>query len=334
MSELNVGVVGLGLGRHHVAACAGSEAVARLAVCDPDPARRAEVRAGCAEVDADYPDIREMLDAERLDAVSIVTPDHFHRPHAEAALAAGCHVLLTKPIATALDDARAIVRAADAAGRKLMVAHERRFRAEFVRIKEMLAAGDLGEVIHLRIDAVQDKRAQFARSPWYASDRAGRSAMVGTGIHEVDLIRWLADAPIRSVCGFGNRLGGLVFPADKTTAAIFQFAGGAVGQVTVTYEAHWPPAGGIDDAVRIVCTKGLVVGGRCALDGRDGWLDLPADDNPMVAGTFGCVESFLRAIVEDAPVPIDGREAFASLAAAVAADTSAATGRPVPPAPF
>jgi predicted dehydrogenase len=81
-----------------------------------------------------------------------------------------------------------------------------------------------------------------------------------------------------------------------------------------------------------VGTRGIVVGDRFALDGRDDWGQLPTDPQPIVTGTFGCVESFLRAIVSDAPVAIPARDAFASLAACVAADASAATGRPAVPA--
>jgi predicted dehydrogenase len=281
-----------------------------------------------------YDDIETMLEAEHPDAVSIVTPDHLHRAHAEACLEAGCHVLLTKPLATNLEDGRAILRAAEAASRKLMVAHERRYRRHIRALKKMLDAGDLGEVIHLRIDAIQDKREQFLRAPWYASAEAGRTALVGSGIHEVDLLRHLIGEPIESVAAFSNRLGTLEFPRDKTAAALFHFAGGSIGQVTVTYEAHWPLAGSIDDHFRLVGTTGIVVGLRVARDGRDEWEELPGDANPLVEGTRGCVAAFLRAICEDAPVPIPGQDAFASLAACVAADDSAARGEPVAPADF
>jgi predicted dehydrogenase len=333
MQKLNVGVVGLGLGRHFTAALAASDAVGRIAICDRDERRVARVRTDLPAVAAGYADLDEMLGRESLDAVSIVTPDHLHRPHAELCLRAGCHVLLTKPLATNLQDGRAIVRAAEAGGRKLMVAHERRCRTHIRHVKAMLEAGDLGDIIHVRIDAIQDKRGQFQAAPWYASAEAGRTALVGSGIHEVDLLRHLIARPIESVSAHSNRLGDLDFPKDKTTAALFRFAGGTVGQVTVTYEAHWPKAGVIDDHFRLVGTKGLIVGLRAARDGRDEWEDVPRDREPIVEGVRGCVNAFLDSILNESPVPIDGRDAFASLAACVAADESAATGQPTTPEP-
>jgi predicted dehydrogenase len=273
-----------------------------------------------------------LLAAERLDAVSIVTPDHLHREHAEQCLAAGCHVLLTKPLATNLTDGRAIVDAAEAANRILMVAHERRYRSRYRAIRSLIDAGDLGRIIHLRIDAIQDKRAQFQRAPWYASAEAGRTALVGSGIHEVDLLRYLIGRPIAAVWAASNDMGTLAFPKAKTTAAVYRFDGGAIGQVTVTYEAHWPKAGAIDDHFRLVGTKGMIVGDRVALDGRDDWQVLPGDESPIVTGTRGCVAAFVRSIVDGGPVEITGRDAFDSLAACVAADEAAATGQPQQPA--
>jgi UDP-N-acetylglucosamine 3-dehydrogenase len=332
MERLNVGVIGLGLGYLHVAAYAQADTVGRLVLCDVDPGRLKEVQLEFG-ADAAYTSLTEMLSGEALDAVSIGTPDHLHRPHAEQCLRAGCHVLLTKPLAIDLDDGRVIVSVAEAEGRKLMVAHERRYRARYRQIKELLAGDELGQIIHLRIDALADKRRQFQRSPWYASARAGRTALVGTGIHEVDLLRFLIDKPIRSAFAYSNRLGGLDFPAAKTTAAVYQFDGDTIGQVTVTYEARRPPGGPLPTGFCLIATKGMVVGDRFALQRTGQWKDLPNDEKGIRTGTAGCVQAFLDAILHDRPVPISGRDAFASLAACVAADQSAATGQAVVPAP-
>ena len=331
MAGICVGVVGLGLGRHHVAAYADSPDVGRLVVCDSDPARLEAVRGERPQVVAAYGDLEEMLAAERLDAVSIITPDHLHRPHVQAAVAAGAHVLVTKPLATTLDDGRAMISAAEEAERKLMVAHERRFRADWMAVKDVVDSGALGEVVYVSIATVQDKRRQFAERPWYASAQTGRSALVGTGIHQVDLARWLVGRPVASVQAVGSRLGELEYPADKTTAAVLKFDGGAVAQVTVVLVARWPAGGARPDPFWLIGTGGMIYDGQVALDGRDGWQPLPAAET-IIEGTRRCVASFLRSILDDTPVAVDGREGFASLAAAVAADESAATAKAVVPA--
>lgn len=332
MVQLGIGVIGLGLGRLHVAAYSEARTVGRLVLCDVDRERLREVQSQHG-ANAVYTSVAQMLDNEALDAVSIVTPDHLHRPHAEQCLQAGCHVLLTKPLATNLADARAIIAAVKARGRKLMVAHERRYRARYQRIRELLAAGELGQIIHLRIDALADKRGQFERSPWYASAQAGRTALVGTGIHEVDLLRFLVDRPIRSAFAYSNRLGDLGFPADKTTAALYQFEGETIGQVTVTYEARRTAGGPPLPGFCLIGTEGMIVGDQYVVHRTGRWEDLPSDEGGIRVGTAGCVNAFLEAVVHDLPVPISGRDAFASLAACVAADQSAASGVPAVPAP-
>ncbi len=332
MKEFAVGVVGLGLGRHFVAANATLDSVSRLVICDPDTDRLASVQAQFASVAATYTDLDDMLAAENLDAVNLVTPDHLHRPQALACLAAGCHVLQTKPLATTLDDGRAILEAVGRSGKKFMVAQERRYRSLWRAIRERIAAGDLGDIIHVRSDQVGDKRTQFSRSPWYASAEAGRTAIVGTGIHDVDLIRYLVGKPIVSVAAYSNRLGTLDFPASKTTVALLEFDGGTIGEAMVSYETRWPASGRLGNAFRLIGTEGIVVDNRISRVGRDTWEELPDDPQPIVVGIRGCVESFLRAIIEDTDVPIAGEDAFASLAAAVAADESAATGLKTVPA--
>ncbi len=332
MTTLAVGVLGLGLGRHHVGWYAGSDAIRRLVLCDPNEERVRATREAFPQVAAAYPSLEEMLTHEHLDAISVTTPDHLHRPHAVQCLEAGCHVLLAKPIATTLEDARAIIAAEEAGSARLMLAHERRYRVSTLAIKEHLAQGTLGQVIHLTIDSIQDKREQFRRAPWYAAPEAGRSAIVGSGIHQVDLVRYLVGEPVESVMAYANRLGDMTFPKDKTTAALFSFPSGAIGQVTVTYEAHWPPTHRVDGHVfRLIGTRGVIMGDRMAVDGHDTWSDVPEADSPLVTGVLGCIEAFVDSLLHARPMTITGRDAYESLAAALAADESARSGRAVVP---
>lgn len=319
MKQLRIGVVGLGLGRIHARAYDQSEAIKTIVLCDPDQDRLNAVKGSLSKASKCYQDVTEMFDAEDLDAVSIVSPDHLHRAQAEAAFSAGCHVLLTKPLATNLDDARAIIRQSESSGRKLMVAQENRFHTREQRIKAILESGDLGEIIHLRVDSFHYKRQQFQRSPWYASTESGRTAMVGTGIHEVDLIRYLTDKRINRVFAYGNRLGTLEFHGNKTVAALFELVGGTIAQVTVTYVSR-PDAH--PDSFVLLGTKGMISGDLVIRDGHEVPEELPKDEQPVVTGTYECVSRFVTAVAGDTLVPVTGRDAFASLAACVAADES------------
>ena len=231
MGSIKVAVVGLGLGQHFVRGLVGHPDVDRIVLVDLDADRAEMVQREYDEVDAVYEMIEVMLEKERPDAVCVVTPDHLHRPHSTACFEAGAHVLQTKPLATNLEDARCNFGCGEGDGEE---SDGRRTSAgsghASSESKRFSMLAEVGDLIHLRIDAIQDKRGQFARSPWYASVEAGRSALNGSGIHEVDLARHYAGLPVESVCAFANRLGNLAFPRDKTTSALFQFAGGVVGR--------------------------------------------------------------------------------------------------------
>jgi predicted dehydrogenase len=332
MKDIKAAVVGLGLGRHFVAACARSSLVGRLVICDTDQARGDQARAETPEIAAAYTELEAMVRAEKPDVVCIVTPDHMHRPQAELCLTAGANVLMTKPLATTLEDGKAIVRAAERSGRKLMVAHERRFRTRVKALKALLASGELGEIIMVQANQISDKRAQFAKSPWYASPTAGRSAVVGTGIHEIDLLRFLVGRPLLGVSAVGNRIGGMVFPADKTTATVLRFDGGVIGQTAVSYECHWPRDRPPEHFL-LVATRGIVANDKLSREGRDGWETLPGDPSEIAVGCGGAVDAFLDALVNGKEIPVPPRDAYATLAACVAADVSSATGRTVAPDP-
>lgn len=325
MSGLKCAVVGLGLGRYFLAALEQNEDVGEVVVCDPDAERTTRALEDSSKAQTSYHDLAKMLESGPPDLVCLVTPDHMHLPHAKVCFAAGCHVLQTKPLATNLRDARAIVNASKSARRKLMVAHERRFRPSVLAIKAAIDAGDIGDLIHLRIDAISDKRKQFQRAPWYAQSESGRSALNGTGIHEVDLTRHIVGKEIQSVAGFSNRLGELNFPKGKTTSAQFLFDGDIVGQVTVTYEGRWPAGKFIDDHLRILGTKGSVFGNMIYTEGQRDWKEIPVGKNEIFTGIKGCVDAFVDSVASNAPIAVTGKDAFTTLAAAVAADKSAAT---------
>ena len=91
-------------------------------------------------------DYREVLELKEVDAVFICTPDHLHAEHAIAALRAGKHVFLEKPMAISTEDCDAILREAEVAKGKLYVGHNMRFFPVIRKMHELIAAGRIGRV--------------------------------------------------------------------------------------------------------------------------------------------------------------------------------------------
>ena len=120
MKKLKCGVVGGGiLGKVHLKACTQFPYAQPVAICDIN-GERAKEAAEEFDVEA-YTDYEDMIDKADLDVIHIATPDFAHRDPVIKSLQSGKHVLVEKPMATTMDDARAIAEAAKAADGKLMV---------------------------------------------------------------------------------------------------------------------------------------------------------------------------------------------------------------------
>lgn len=130
-------------------------------------------------------DFQAILDDPAIELVIVNTPNELHFPMASAALAAGKHVVLEKPITITPDDARALTRQAQDAGRVLAVFHNRRLDADFLTLKRHLDAGDLGDLVQLEWH-YDRYRAHVTHKQWKEDDLPGAGTWFDLGIHLVE----------------------------------------------------------------------------------------------------------------------------------------------------
>lgn len=146
---LRVGIVGCGkIADGHVEQVRATGRGEVVAVCDREPlmAEQLAVRLG---VPARYSDMAEMLERERLDVLHVATPPDSHVPIAMAAFDAGCHVFMEKPFALDAQATASILDRAEACGRKVGVNYLYNFESPGLALEQMLARGELGELVHL-----------------------------------------------------------------------------------------------------------------------------------------------------------------------------------------
>jgi predicted dehydrogenase len=196
---LRYAVVGLGRAGWsiHVEALRGRSDARIVAVADPVAARREEaVKAfGCAAFDS----IGALLAAGGADVAVVATPSAAHAGDAQAAFAAGMHVVLEKPMATSLAEADAIMAAAAKAGRRLFVHHNHRFSPEFRLLRRIIDSGVLGRLFHIRMHSV----TFFRRNDWQTLAKNGGGLLNNNGSHMVDLMVQLA-APAKAVAAMAD----------------------------------------------------------------------------------------------------------------------------------
>lgn len=195
MGKVGVGVIGVGtFGEVHALAYSSHTDADCVMVCDIDEQRAMAVceKYGFKGWTTNY---RELLEREDIHAVSIATPDFAHRQIAVDAAEAKKHILVEKPLATSVEDCEAIIEAAARNGVTLMVDFHNRFNPAFVRTKEAIDAGELGQLLLIAARLNDTLFVPTKMLSW-----AGRSTVAWfLGSHVVDLIRWLTGAEVKRV---------------------------------------------------------------------------------------------------------------------------------------
>jgi predicted dehydrogenase len=201
---VNLGMIGVGgFGSSgHMLAYTESPHAKIVAVCDAVADRAAEVAAEW-QVGRSFADYRELLAMPDVEAVDVCTPNFTHKEIALAALSSGKHVICEKPLALSVADARAMERAARAAGTRNAVNFVHRYVPSARYVKQLIDEGALGQIYHVHMTYAQGwlTDPNFPRV-WRLNKAAAGSGTLGDiGIHAIDLVRWWLNDEVRSVAG-------------------------------------------------------------------------------------------------------------------------------------
>jgi len=192
---IRIGIVGLGAaGRAFVPAFRAHPAFTLAAIADPLP----EVRESLGDGIAAFPDLPAMLAGAALDAVYIATPTDLHPAHVQAAVAAGKHVLVEKPMAIDLAQGLAMVEAAARAGVVLAVGHSHSYDMPIHGMHDVIASGRLGRVRMINTWCFTDWIYRPRRPEELVSDLGG-GVTHRQGSHQFDIIRLLGGGLVKSV---------------------------------------------------------------------------------------------------------------------------------------
>lgn len=271
--QLGALVVGTGFGcRIQVPALRGAGfAVAGLV--GQDAARTAE-RARANGVPASFTDLRRAIAETGAEVVAISSPPHAHAALAIAALEAGCHVLCEKPFAADMAEARAMLAAAEKAGKVHMMGHEFRFEPLRATVADAIAQGLIGEprLANITILLPQLTRQQDEMPDWWFDPGEGGGWLGALGSHVVDQLRtWLGefDAVSASLSSVSATRG----PADDSFTVRFRMKSGLEGVIQSSAGAWGPPL----DLARVCGSEGTLwtEGGAVRFAGRDGERTLP-----------------------------------------------------------
>ena len=213
------------------------------------------------DIPRQYATIEELLQDGGVDAISVNTPNYLHAPQTIAALEAGVHVMVEKPMAMNATEAEAMLEASRSSGALLMVAHCWRFDPEVLWLREQVEAGRLGRIIRTKGYGVH---VHWGPARWFTEKRyAGGGAMADMGIHALDTARFLLGDP-QPVSVYA-RIGTYYkeFDVDDTGVIVVNWENGSTGLAEVgatSYiESGWwqPHADGMEASTQLYGTAGF-----------------------------------------------------------------------------
>lgn len=249
---VKAGIIGLGfMGRRYAETLAALQGVTVTAVADTRPELAAEVARSVGARVAESPEA--LAGAADVDAVFVCTPEDAHVEAAVAAFGAGKAVMIEKPVADTLAGAARIRDAARAAGTTAMVGHLLRFEPRWAAAQRLVSSGSIGGVVSIATRRVGNVRDQDVL-------RGRTSIPLYYGVHDLDIVRWLAGVPAVSMQA--SRRGGVLraagFDIDDLYCAIVRFE----GDILATAELGWH----VPASALAAPTTGFTV------VGTDGWL--------------------------------------------------------------
>ena len=234
MHSIPVAVIGAGLiGRTHIDRALKQPGLALAGIADPSDEARRLAQSVNVPWFADY---AAMMDGVKPRGVVIATPNATHAAIAVQCLQRGAAVLVEKPIADTLDDARRICDAAAKAGLPAMVGHQRRLNPIMQRAKRLVDAGKLGRPVCLTAMSTWLKPQEYFETAW-RRQKGGGPILINL-IHDIDQLRYLFGdvATVQAISS--NAIRG--FEVEDTVVILLRFRNGALGTVTVSDTAAAP----------------------------------------------------------------------------------------------
>jgi predicted dehydrogenase len=305
-----------------------SIAGARLVgVWDHDP-RRAAIVAGSAATRA-FDDIEELLAS--VDGVVITSANAFHRQLVERAAAAGVHVLCEKPLATTVEDARAIVNACGRADVRLMTAFPMRWNAAVRSLEATMRSGALGRPVFL--EGANTGKMPDGEAGWFVDPAlSGGGAVTDHVVHLVDVYRWILQSEVVEVYAVANRILQDRFTGVETGGLVsLRFADGVLATIDCSWSKpqSYPAWGGLSiDAVG--------TGGAFRVDAFRQRLVVYGTGEVGVSwnawgpdADVGMLEEFLAVVRENREPVVTGFDGLRAVEIVDAAYRSIATGGPV-----
>ncbi len=336
---IRLGFVGMrNIGRGHVRNASKLEGVTVAALVDTDPERLQEAgREFGVETLLDSTDA--LLARDDIDGVVLAVPNQFHASMTTAALEAGKHVLVEKPMCRSVPEAEAMIAARDRSGKTLMVGMNQRFDPLVAALRQQVADGALGAFQFGRTRWLLHRPFEglWSRGDWFLSEgESGGGPVADMGVHRLDLALHLLGFPevasVSAVCfhGIGKAEAekrGKPYGIEDGGVGLIRFADGGCLELEASYFSNTTSDG---RATELRGTKGsLVLEDEAPLKDHESGEATPVPVTPDASAPTSCAEHFVRVLRGEEELSSTPEEGLVSVRILEAFYESARTGEAV-----
>lgn len=316
---MRLGIIGLGMASapHAQSLIELKNRIEVVGAYSPTPARREAFQ---ARWDLSVVDSLETLVGDpSIDAVLILTPPNSHLELVRQIAAAGKHILLEKPLETSTERATSLVEIAEAAGVKLGVVLQHRFRPISMALAKAVAEGRLGEIVGASAKLFNWRPQSYYDQPGRGTrERDGGGVLLTQGIHTLDLLISIAGLPVEAMA-YAITTPIHRMETEDLVAGAIRFGNGALGTISATTCAY----PGLPDSIEIIGTRGMarIDDAKLLADFHDG-TSIQMDDGQLGGGAGAdpmafshmhhqaVLEDFVDAVEHDREPRVSGREAL------------------------
>lgn len=345
--KLRYALIGCGrISPNHVAAARkNSDTLLFSAVCDPVPERMEQALALLPEREraqvARYADHRAMLAEVKPQLVAVATESGKHAQIGLEAIAAGANVIIEKPLALSMRDARALVAAAREQGVKLCACHQNRFNKSIQKIRTAVEENRFGRMLHGAAHVRWNRGPDYySQAPWRGTWAQDGGALMNQCIHDIDLLRWMMGDSVDEVVAYTDNLSHGYIEAEDLGMAMVRFHSGAYGLIEGTTSIY---PHNLEETLYLFGTDGTVKAGGKSVntieewDFRDGRGDpatikMEFGENPPNIYGFGHTPLYAdmaQAVLQNREPYVNGEAGLRALELVLAIYQSAATRAPV-----
>ena len=345
--KLRYAIIGCGrIAPNHIAAyLANQDRLELVAVCDPILANQDKVLRDLPENGRkkirQYQDYKELLQVEKPQLVAIATESGKHASIGLDCIAAGCHLIIEKPIALSIADADKLIQSAKENGVTLCACHQNRFNKSIQKIRSALEDGRFGRMqhgaAHIRWNRGQD---YYTQAPWRGTWEQDGGALMNQCIHNIDLLRWMMGDEINEVFAYTDQLNHDFIEAEDLGLALVKFTNGAYGIIEGTTNIF---PSNLEETLYLFGNTGTVKAGGKSVNIIEEWSFADGTDDPDTIKSKYCenppnvygyghtplYQDVLDAIENNRAPYVDGEAGKRALELVLAIYKSAYEGRPV-----